>query len=265
MFCHYKKSFASIYAILGCLKLTGCASITSEVICGNPGKDGKQIGSRVETCNPDRSIGDGIVYYLPKRDIRIDVVVASAGSGGGSSGSTIVNVSTPSDSSQSINTTITPSTKPDSPTPKPIASSKNISKKQEAKVDNQGDGTSQPGQTEENKKKITVTLCDNRDGETLPDLRNVFLLRYSKNLIGQNNMAVGVSPVGLLTITHADTINKINDIAAYIAIDAAAISTGAGAVITPTETARTSALPTTTVTPGTFTPSKYTATFDEVK
>ena len=254
MFYNYKKLklFAWFYAFTGCVALTGCASITSEVICGNPGKDGKKIGSRVKTCNSDRSIGDGIVYYLPKRDIRIDVVVASAGSGGGTSDSTIANIS--NSSSNSINVTINSNTKPDSPTPKPT----------ETKVDAQGDGTSQPGQTEENKKKITVTLSDNRDGETLPDLRNVFLLRYSKNWIGQNNMAVGVSPLGLLTITHADTINKINDIAAYIAIDAAAISTGAGAVIKPTETARTSALPTTTITPGTFTPSKYTATFDKV-
>ena len=211
MLYNYKKTFVWLLVFAGYLELTGCASITSEVICGeaDPAKNGKAaIGSEVNICHSRRSISDGIVYYMPKRDIRIDVKVA--------------------------------------------------------RVKAQGNDTSKPDQTEENNKQIIVSLVDNRAGETLPDLRNVFLLRYSKNWIGQNNMAVGVSPLGLLTITHADTINKINDIAAYLAIDAAALSMGAGALIKPTETARANALPTTNIEPGIFNLSNYTATFDKI-
>ncbi|MCD2453798.1 hypothetical protein GO003_025825 [Methylicorpusculum oleiharenae] len=211
MLYNYKKIFVWLLVFAGCLELTGCASITSEVICGeaDPAKNDKAaIGSEVNICHSRRSISDGIVYYMPKRDIRINVTVT--------------------------------------------------------RIEAQSKGTSKPDQTEDNKKQITVSLVDNRGGETLPDLRNVFLLRYSKNWIGQNNMAVGVSPLGLLTITHADTINKINDIATYLAIDFAALSMGAGSPIKPTETSRSTALPTTSITPGEFNPSVYTATFDKV-
>jgi hypothetical protein len=79
-------------------------------------------------------------------------------------------------------------------------------------------------------KKITLTVVDNYADETLSDTKNVFLLRYNKNLVGDNNMAVGVNNVGLLSVTHADTINKFNEIAANIAIDAASIGLGAGFV-----------------------------------
>lgn len=79
-------------------------------------------------------------------------------------------------------------------------------------------------------KKITLTTVDNYADETLSDRKNVFLLRYNKNWIGDNNMAVGVNNAGLLSVTHADTINKFNEIAANIAIDAASIGLGAGFV-----------------------------------
>lgn len=41
-------------------------------------------------------------------------------------------------------------------------------------------------------------------------------------------MAIGVNSSGLLSITHADTINKINEIASNVAIDVAAIAMGGG-------------------------------------
>lgn len=79
-------------------------------------------------------------------------------------------------------------------------------------------------------KKITLTVVDNYADETIKDTKNVFILRYSKNWVGDNNMAVGVNNAGLLSVTHADTINKFNEIAANIAIDVASFGLGAGFV-----------------------------------
>lgn len=260
MFIINKKKIVLAILYGGILDLSGCASITSEVICGdadeNHGNKAK-IGSVVKVCNNYTKVGDGIVYYLPKRDIRIDITVAKAGQGGSSaSSSSTINLTIPSDSPQNISATITPSTKSEiSKIEKRDSNNKEDSKSNDDESANSQKTNANP------KMKVTVTIPNNRDTETLPDLENIFLLRYNKNWIGDNNMAVGVSPLGLLTVTHADTINKINDIAANIAIDAAAISMGAGALLKTSDTARATALPTTTINAPSFTPSGYAITF----
>jgi len=76
----------------------------------------------------------------------------------------------------------------------------------------------------------TVALVNNYATETTSDTSSVFLLRYRKNYIAENNMAIGVNSFGLLSVTHADSINKFDQIASNIAIDAASIGTGAGFV-----------------------------------
>ena len=258
MYFYNKKSIALICIYGSFLGLNGCASITSEVICGN------DIGKEVDACEKKKNVGDGIVYYLPKRDIRIDIAVAKSGSaGGGASPTTTVNstITTSTDSPQNISTTISSGAKSDKPKSAQRASTKAKGKNTKSNAKESGD-VQKPMDTQ--KAKVTITIPNNRDTETLTVLNHVFLLRYSKNWIGDNNMGVGVSPLGLLTVTHADTINKINDIAANIAVDAAAISMGVGALLKTSDTARTTALPTATITPATFTPSGYTATFNEI-
>lgn len=178
-----KSSILGIFLIIGIL--SGCASISTEIVCGNVSND----KNNVKTCKNNKvSVGDGIIYYLPKRDIRVNITVAS-----------------PDET-----TSTSSSTNPPSVTGQ-TSSSKAISNKSDSSL-----------------KKITVNIANNYSQETLPDQENVFLLRYNKNYIGANNMAIGVNSYGLLSITHADTINKINEIAANIAADVAAVSLGGG-------------------------------------
>jgi len=66
-------------------------------------------------------------------------------------------------------------------------------------------------------------------------------------------MAIGVNNFGLLSITHADTVNKINEIASNIAMDVATASLGAGFVPQST-TPRSALVPSTIPSPNPFSP-----------
>lgn len=151
---YYFSKNISIPCLYGLVAmLSGCASISSEMVCGN----------NVDT-NCSKDVDDGITYYMPKRSIRLTITVST-----------------------------------------------------------------ETG----NNKKVVVNVDNNYTTETTPDLSRVFLLRYNKNLIGQNNMYIGVNSYGLLSVTHSDTISKINQIASNIAMDVAVSSIGVGLPPTP--------------------------------
>ena len=190
--------------------LNGCASISSEIVCSNPPHLPRQ-----KSCDNEISLGDGIVYYLPKRSIRVNVAV------------TEFNAS-PADSSANESSTVSTTT---SPSQNVSIDIKSAAKQCETKKTPPKDTYPKTDSSEDKKvteKKVTVTIVNNYATETIPDPGYVFLLRYNKNWIGANNMAIGVNSYGLLSVTHADTVNKINDIAANIAVDVAAVSLGAG-------------------------------------
>jgi hypothetical protein len=184
--------------------LTGCASISSELVC-NSGN----ANTGIPACSTQVSVDDGIVYYMPKRPIRLTVAVSSPKSDLGAAG----------DGTQSGQAGKQPAA-----AAKPKAA---IAKFAEvgtaAEPDSAPDAATKP-------KNITVTLVDNFAKETYPDPEQVFVLRYNKNYIGDNNMAVGVNSFGLLTVTHADTVNKINDIAVNVGAAMASLSLGAGSL-----------------------------------
>ena len=185
--------------------ISGCASISSEIVCAP--EQGGLFSGISQQCNSHEitSVDDGIVYHMPQRPIRLLLTVQEGSSGGSSSATTVVNttITTPTNSPQRIINEITP---PTPSQPPPSQSSR---------------PSAPPGKT------VTVSVANNMN-EILPDLKRTFLLHYSKNYVGDNNMAVGVNSYGLLSITHSDTINKLNDIVAYAAMDAAAIMTGGG-------------------------------------
>ena len=159
-----------LYGVLSILN--GCASISSQIVCG------KSHLAREKLCDEKISLGDGIVYYLPKRFIRVNVAVTESNEGA-------------MDSQSKVCATLNPS--------------------QNVSID------SQPLVKRcEIKKKVIVTVVNNSVTETIPDPDHVFLLRYNKNYIGENNMVIGVNNYGLLSVTHADTVNKINEISTFI-------------------------------------------------
>lgn len=187
------KNKYSIYCILlfSVYAISGCASISTEIVCmkANNNDNPPTKNKNIKGCSDEINVADGITYYMPKRDIRVNVVIAN-------------NTETSTESNSNVEKKKTKTTNNDSQ----ILASKSVTAK----------------------KKVTISIVDNYAVETLPDLNNVFLLRYNKNYIGANNMAVGVNSSGLLSITHADTINKINEIAANVAVDVAAIAMGGG-------------------------------------
>lgn len=75
---------------------------------------------------------------------------------------------------------------------------------------------------------VTVSVVDNAAVETVADMRSSYLLRYNRNLVADNNVAVAVNSYGLLSISHAQSVNRINEIAANAAASAIALSMGAG-------------------------------------
>ncbi len=207
--------------------LNGCASISSEVVY----KDSE---------NSLKGIEDGIVYYMPKRNIRLNVVVANPGSGAGSSTSD-------TSKSRTVPTSVIPTvvgnsktnikTEIDSNT-YPVGKFGKVDDKAPTKLDN---------------KTVTVSLANNYDTETIPDYSKQFLLDYRRNLFGANNMAIGINSYGLLSVSHADTVNKFDQIASNIAIDIASASLGAG----PAPQTACSASPLSTydnITPGSYKP-----------
>ncbi len=204
-----------LYGVLSILN--GCASISSQIVCG------KSHLAREKLCDEKISLGDGIVYYLPKRFIRVNVAVTESNEG-----------------AMDLQSKVCANLEP----------SQNVSIDSQFVV-----------KRCEIKKKVIVTVVNNSVTETIPDPDHVFLLRYNKNYIGENNMAIGVNNYGLLSVTHADTINKINEITANIAIDVAAISVGSG--FSPqTDAAARSALPSTNITsPGLVSAPTDSATF----
>jgi uncharacterized protein YceK len=150
------KIILMLLVIIGLLALNGCASISTKIACS---KESKWLGEK--TCNNNNdSMKDGITYYLPRRDIRINFSIKESEKG----------------------------------------------------------------------KVITVTIPNNYATDNIPDTDNVFVLSYNKNYIGDNNMSIGVNSMGLLTVTHADTVNKINEIATNIGADIALATYGVGSL-----------------------------------
>jgi len=201
-----KKNKLILSSTIGLL-LSGCASISSQVVCT------KNKMANTKACEAEKpAFGDGITYYLPRRDIRLHVSIAPSKkdvSTSGSSDKTTATISTavnqPIDLSIGAANPKTPAPDPAPTAPKTVPLS------------------------------VTITLVNNYLSETIPDPDNIFLLRYNKNYIGENNMAVGVNSYGLLTVTHADTINKINEIAKNIGADIAIATIGAGTATAPTD------------------------------
>lgn len=207
--------------------LNGCASISSEVVGNGP-------------------IGDGIVYYMPKRSIRLNIQVANQAS------------STAASTSPTATAAATPPTIPTG-----IANSKTTIKtevtidsstSQSAKTTKTADQSCNKQDTPPKPKIVTISLANNYAAETTPDLSQRFLLRYSKNLIGDNDMAVALNSYGLLSVSHGDTVSRFDQIASNIATDIASASLGAGAIL-PSNISAASPLTTyANITPGSYTP-----------
>ena len=133
MFTHLLKLIVipCIYASFALLQ--GCASVSSEAIRHN---------GRLMPCRETTKIGDGIVYYMPKRPIRLNYSVTD---------------------------------------------------------DNQSSG----GKTGHKRFNVTFSLVDNSSTDTLPDVSNMFLLRYNKNYVGKNHMYMSVNRYGLLSVSRS--------------------------------------------------------------
>jgi len=164
MFSHTHKLIAISTVAFAHLVLQGCASVSSEYIsyqfeCEDP-KNGDPNCKQLNNTQLD----DGIVYYMPKRPIRIEYTIAT------------------DDAKDKTSSTVTLS--------------------------------------------LLTKAYDNR-----PDLKNMFLLRYNKNYVGQNDMFMSVNRYGLLSYTHSTTVSQVDDIAKGIGASTAAIMLGAG---TPT-------------------------------
>jgi len=65
-----KKSLSLTYLFSAISLLSGCASISSEFICSSlPIDEDKPV------CNSALDVDDGIAYYMPKRNIRLDIII----------------------------------------------------------------------------------------------------------------------------------------------------------------------------------------------
>lgn len=212
-----KKSKIGLICIS--LVMVGCsASITSEHI---------DLGGK--------SFNDGVVYHMPLRAIRVDLIVAKASSASSATTTTslVVNPTIHTSANQKSDLTIT------------------TGQAQNASSQSQGSSGKTPA-TNPTYNIVTVSVANNYLTESVPDLEQSFLLHYDKNLFGDNNMAIAVSNFGLLSTTHADTVSKIDQIASNVAIDIASASIGAGV---PGITNTTSPLATSPITTPIFTPS----------
>ncbi|MCK9398026.1 MAG: hypothetical protein M0Q44_20870 [Methylobacter sp.] len=225
----FKNKFCSALVTFGVLAvLNGCASISTEIVCSKVEKScdsDETITDRGLTYyRPKISTADGITYYLPRRDIRINFSIKEEKpDSAASTPAKNASVTAAAASGQDINIAIRTAA-PKCPVTKKSAD-KQTCKTQES--------TSQPASSPkenkpETKKTVTVTVANNYISDIIPDVENVFLLHYNKNYIANNNMSVGVNSMGLLSVTHADTVNKINEIAANIGADVAMASYGAG-------------------------------------
>src|SRR5262245_44717726 len=68
--------------------------------------------------------------------------------------------------------------------------------------------------------KVTVTVDDKgvqtptiTKGDSLPDLKRRFVLKYNKNLFGTNTLAMTVNSLGLLQSANGTTTSAATDIA----------------------------------------------------
>jgi len=216
-----KKSLSLTYLFSAISLLSGCASISSEFICSSlPIDEDKPV------CNSALDVDDGIAYYMPKRNIRLDIIITQDPARSPSTSPTetattnkpdpaITLASNQTYTSTETTTKTTATTGPLIPAATPV--------KQQTKLT--------PAPTDDAKSYTAiVTLVNNYVTETTPDTANVFLLRYRKNYIAENNMALGINSYGLLSVTHAGSINKFDQIASNFARDAASIGMGAGFV-----------------------------------
>ena len=209
--------------------LYSCASISSEIVkCEN--SDHKE-------CDLD----DGVVYYMPTRSIRLNIEVKS-------DKNTVSNKIEKVKKTEIIKKT---GKEPDSNT---------VTKTNTTTTTTESTDTV-PKEPESTEKAITVKLTDNYATETMPDLSQQFLLRYRKNWVGKNHMAINVNRTGLLSVTHADTISRVNQIANNIAIDVATASLGFGFAPSAPSTQDSPITPKIDLTPGTSTAmSEYSVT-----
>jgi hypothetical protein len=197
-------------------------------------------------------IGNGIVYYMPKRDIRFDVKVASNNSN--SSNTNTPTASTTSTTSISIINNSNHQQLSDDEIAKQTEQKndaiakqteqkfdllkQNLAKKINSAIDKLDENTkknvsplilmAEKDSGVDTSKQITVTLVNNYATETYPDVATPYLLRYSKNYLADNNIGISVNSLGLLSITHSELISRVNDIAANIATDAANIAMSGG-------------------------------------
>lgn len=175
------KNDSLIWIVLG-IMLNGCSTtpISSQLIDAN------------------KDTGDGIVYYMPKRPIRLEITVAAR-----------------TRTFDQNETTVYENT---------IGKEENDKGKTTNKT--QITFTKKIPYSDQNEKEVTVKVIDNVVTETLPDLKQGFLLQYNKNWLAKNRIAIEVNRLGILSITHADTDNQLGEIAKNIASDIAATSLG---------------------------------------
>jgi hypothetical protein len=216
-----KKSLSLTYLFSAISLLSGCASISSEFICSTlPIEEDKPV------CNSTIDVDDGIAYYMPKRNIRLDISITQDPVRSPSTSPTETGTTSKPDPATTLATNQTYTSTETTTTTKTTATTGPLipaapPAKQQTKLT--------PAPTDDAKSyTATVTLVNNYATETTPDTANVFLLRYRKNYIAENNMALGVNSYGLLSVTHADSINKFDQIASNFARDAASIGMGAG-------------------------------------
>ena len=222
-------SLTCLYSMVGIL--TGCASISSEFVCSTAPIEKDKILSEAKDkpgCNSALDVDDGIAYYMPKRNIRLDISITQDPASSPSTSPTETAATSKPDPATTLATNQTYTSTETTTTTKTIATTGPLTlsatpAKQQTKLT--------PAPTDAAKSYTAiVTLVNNYATETTPDTANVFLLRYRKNYIAENNMAIGVNSFGLLSVSHADSINKFDKIASNIAIDAASIGMGAGFV-----------------------------------
>lgn len=243
-----------LLALVGAFSaLQGCSSAITSARLDNPS---------------DVTNVSGVFYHMPKRAIRVDIAVADppSSNSASASSSTVSNTFNNSPSSSGGGQ--------DGNSPEGKMSCPATATYCEFTQFKKGDTTTTKINTKEpedpttqkkketTKKIVTVTIANNFNSETRPDLGETFVLQYNKNLFGQNNAAIAVSSFGLLSVTHADTINKTEAIASNIAMDVASASIGAG-FLTPPVNNNTAALATYSgANPGSYiAPSSNSATY----
>lgn len=149
------ENFIKLTFLVLLILLQGCASLSSTKIF---------VGGKKEAI---QGVADGVVYFMPKRPIRITYSIAQ-------------------------------------------------------------------NKNDKNKSDIAMSVDDTNFKDMTPDASNMFILKYNKNYVGKNHMYIDVDRNGLLSVSHADTLSRLNEIIQNAGKDAAAISFGAAPQLSTT-------------------------------